>query len=130
MRTFLTSELSSTTPGEPRIIGKLADTVIIALDVAVPQANQNRPYKLSAYFVDWERQGRVNSVTLMNATDSTFTTIAPSQLLRDFGEGVWLSWNTSGSVRIRIAHVGGDPQIPAGGGGSDCPISAIAFDDI
>lgn len=122
--------LESTTRGEPRIIGKLADTVIIALDVAVPRANQNRPYKLSAYFVDWERQGRVNSVTLMNATDSTFTTIAPSQLLHDFGEGVWLSWNTSGSVRIRIAHVGGDPQIPGGGGGSDCPISAIAFDDI
>jgi len=122
--------LEGATTGAPRSIGKLADTVIIALDVAVPRPNQNRPYKLSAYFVDWERQGRVNSVTLMNATDSTFTTIAPSQLLRDFGEGVWLSWNTSGSVRIRVAHVGGDHQIPGGGGGSDCPISAIAFDDI
>jgi hypothetical protein len=122
--------LEAATAGAPRTLGKLSDVVIIALDIAVPQAEQNRAYKLSAYFVDWERQGRVNSVTLMNATDYTFTTIAPSQLLRDFGEGAWLSWNTSGSVRIRIAHVGGDHSIPDGGGGSDCPISAIAFDEI
>jgi hypothetical protein len=122
--------LEGTTAGSPRTIGKLADTVIIAVDVAVPRASQNRHYKLSAYFVDWERQGRVNSVTLMNATDSTFTTIAPSQLLRDFGDGVWLSWNTSGSVRIRVAHVGGDQTIRGGGGGSDCSISAVAFDDV
>jgi hypothetical protein len=122
--------LEGATAGAPRSIGKLSDVVIIALDIAVPPEEQSRAYRLSAYFVDWERQGRVNSVTLMNATDSTFTTIAPSQLLREFGGGAWLSWNTSGSVRIRVAHVGGDQNIPGGGGGGDCPISALAFDDV
>ena len=78
--------------------------------------------------MDWKARGRVNSVTLMNATDATFSTIAPSQLLRDFSGGAWLAWQTTGSVRLRIAHVGGDAAIPGGGGGGDCPISALAFD--
>ena len=122
--------LEGATAGAPRSIGKLSDVVIIAVDIVVPPAEPSRVYRLSAYFVDWERQGRVSSVTLMNATDATFTIIAPSQLLREYGGGAWLSWNTSGSVRIRVAHVGGDNKIPGGGGGSDCSISAVAFDDI
>jgi hypothetical protein len=44
--------------------GQLSDVVIIAIDVAVP-ASYTAHYQLSAYFVDWERQGRSNSVTLM-----------------------------------------------------------------
>jgi hypothetical protein len=54
--------------------------VIVAIDIAVPAAHQ-ASWRLAAYFVDWERQGRVNSVTLMNASGYSFTTIAPSQLL-------------------------------------------------
>ena len=103
--------------------------MIVAIDIAVPSTH-TASYQLAAYFVDWERQGCVNSVTLMNATDYTFDTIAPSQLLREFGGGAWLVWNTSGSVRVRVAHVGGDHTIPDGGGGSDCPISAIAFGSV
>lgn len=119
--------LESAKTGGARSIGKLSDVVIIALDVAVPAAH-TQSYQLAAYFVDWERQGRVNSITLMNATDYTFPTIAPSQLLRDFGGGAWLVWEATGSVRVRIAHVGGDNTVPDGGGGSDCPISALVWD--
>jgi len=85
--------LESATAGGARSIGQLSDVVIIAIDVAVP-ADYAAHYQLSAYFVDWERTGRSNSVTLMNATDATFSTIAPSQLLNDFGGGAWLVWNT------------------------------------
>ena len=38
-----------------------------------------------------ERQGRRISVALMDATESRFTQIAPSQLLEDFGDGVYLT---------------------------------------
>lgn len=71
----------------PRRIGKLSEGVIIAVDVEV---ENNREYQLAAYFVDWERQGRRISVALMDATDYKFNPIAPSQLLEDFGDGVYL----------------------------------------
>eukprot|EP00935_MAST-01C_sp_MAST-1C-sp1_P002341 g2341.t1 len=104
-----------------RRIGKLAEGVIIAVDIAVPDSSQ-APYDLTAYFVDWERQGRQMRVSLLNATESKFDVIAPSQLVEDFGDGVYLTWRVRGSVRIRVAHIGGDP------GGSDAVVSALFFD--
>lgn len=80
----------------PRRIGKLSEGVIIAVDVEV---ENNREYQLSAYFVDWERQGRRISVALMDATDYKFNQIAPSQLLEDFGDGVYLV------VRASSCHI-------------------------
>ena len=108
--------------GDGRGIGKLAEGVIIALDIAVTDEEQE--YQLSGYFVDWERQGRINSVALLNAAQSQFNVIAPAQILHNFGDGVYLVWKVKGSVRIRISHVGGDP------GGEDAPISAVFFDKV
>ena len=104
----------------PRAIGVLAETVIIAIDI---DADAVREHTLAAYFVDWERQGRQQSVALLNATDAAFGVIAPAQLLTDFGDGVYLVWRVRGSVRIRIAHVGGDP------GGDGAPLSALFWGD-
>ena len=82
--------------------------------------------------MDWERQGRGSSVRLMDATNSGFNQIAPSQLLTDFGGGAYLVWRVQGSVRICIAHVGGDNSTSFRedplGGGQDAPISGIFFD--
>ena len=113
-----------------RSIGKLAEGVIIAVDIAVanpranPRANPGQPYRLSAYFVDFERQGRVISVSLFNSTGSTFDAIAPAQILDSFGDGVYLVWEVEGSVRLKVAHVGSDP------GGQDALISALFFDPV
>jgi hypothetical protein len=103
-----------------RGIGKLAEGVIIAVDIDV--ADQTREYLLAAYFVDWERQGREMSVSLLDANDDSFGVLAPSQVLKNFGGGVYLSWRVQGSVRIRVSHVGGDP------GGNDAVLSAVFFD--
>ena len=73
--------------------------MVIAVDIT---AEPDKVYQLAAYFVDWERQGRTSSVALMNSTDFKFNQIAPSQILTDFGEGVYLVWRVRGSVRIRV----------------------------
>eukprot|EP00937_MAST-01D_sp_MAST-1D-sp2_P005240 g5240.t1 len=111
--------------GAARSIGRLAEGVIIALDVAVDPAvgGGGGEYTFSAYFVDWERQGRVSSVSLLNATDASFGVLAPMQVLRDYGGGAYLSWRVRGSVRLRVAHVGGDP------GGVDAGVSALFWDE-
>jgi hypothetical protein len=57
-----------------RTIGALADTVIIAIDIEVD--TPHRRYQLAAYFVDWEDQGRVSSVSLLNATVRCISTDA------------------------------------------------------
>jgi hypothetical protein len=76
-------------------------------------------YELAAYFVDWESTGRIQSIALLNSTNHNFNVIAPSQLLRDFSGGAYLVWRTHGSVRLRVAKVGGDP------GGMDACISGL-----
>jgi len=103
-----------------RSIGRLSQAVIVAVDIIT---SSNEPYQLSAYFVDWENQGRIESVTLLNASDSRFDVIAPLQMLENFSDGCYLVWQVRGSVRVRIAHVGGDP------GGQDAVISGLFFDD-
>ena len=74
--------------------------------------------------MDWERQGRQTSVSLLKADNAVFDVIAPSQMLSSFGDGEYVVWRVRGSVRVRVAHVGGDP------GGSDAAISAIFFDEV
>jgi hypothetical protein len=63
--------------------------------------------------------GRIQSIALLNSTNHNFNVIAPSQLLRDFSGGAYLVWRTHGSVRLRVAKVGGDP------GGMDACISGL-----
>lgn len=46
-----------------RSTGKLAGEVVFSIDIEVQDLSQQ--WQLSAYFVDWERQGRSQQVTLM-----------------------------------------------------------------
>jgi hypothetical protein len=103
-----------------RSAGKLAEEVVLAVDIFT--ATPNAAYRLAAYFVDWESQGRAQQVSILNATDATFPIAAPSQLLERFGGGAYLVWELRGDVRLRIAHVGTYP------GGADALVSGIFFD--
>ena len=103
-----------------RSVGKLAEEVVLAVDIFA--TSPNATYTLAAYFVDWEIQGRVQQVSILNATDATFPIAAPSQLLEAFGGGAYLVWEVKGDVRLRIAHVGTYP------GGADALVSGIFFD--
>ena len=108
--------------GAVRNIGKLSDVVIIAVDIMVHPAAATKQYQLAAYFVDWEGQGRSQTVSVLDATDSRFNIVAPTQVLEDFEGGAYLIWKLAGSVRLRISHIGGNP------GGQDAPVSGLFFD--
>ena len=112
-----------------RSVGKLAGKVVFSVDIEVPDESQQ--WQLSAYFVDWERQGRAQQVSILNATDSTYPIAAAATLLADFGEGAYLVWNVTGSVRMRVAHVGGGPTLApvnTNYGGGDAVVSGVFFD--
>ena len=47
-----------------------------------------------------------------------FNPKAPRQVLTDFAGGVWLTWELTGSVRLRISSISGDYAA----------LSAVAFD--
>ena len=112
-----------------RSVGKLAGNVVFSIDIEVPDVSQQ--WRLSAYFVDWERQGRSQQVSILNATASTYPIAAAATLLADFGAGAYLTWNVTGSVRIRVSHVGGGPTLApvnTNYGGADAIVSGIFFD--
>jgi len=112
-----------------RSTGKLAGEVVFSIDIEVQDLSQQ--WQLSAYFVDWERQGRSQQVSILNATASTYPIAAAATLLADFGDGAYLTWNVTGSVRIRVSHVGGGPTLTpvnTNYGGADAIVSGIFFD--
>jgi hypothetical protein len=112
-----------------RSVGKLAGNIVFSVDIEVPDVSQQ--WQLSAYFVDWERQGRSQQVSILNATESTYPIAAAATLLADFEEGAYLTWNVTGSVRMRVAHVGGGPTLApvnTNYGGADAVVSGLFFD--
>ncbi len=64
-----------------------------------------RTFELSVYCVDWDREGLQQAFELHNADNGEM--IAPVRILRDFGNGVYLTYRYHDSVRIRVNHVRG-----------------------
>ena len=79
--------------------------------------SEPRAFDLSLYFVDWDRQSRRQTVTIEDALGTRTW-----ELDRDFGDGVWATWQVSGSpdrpIRIGLAQRGADTAV----------VSAVAFD--
>ena len=69
----------------------------------------DRDYDLAIYCVDWDRQGRRQTVDLFDLT--TYKRLAPAQLLEAFEEGKYLIFRCRGSVRIRINQIRGDNAV-------------------
>lgn len=68
-------------------------------------ARDTEPYRISLYFADFERDGRRSAVELFDL--STKELLAPVYMVRDYGEGKYVTFEVSGSVRIRICQVRG-----------------------
>lgn len=79
--------------------------------------SETRTFDLSLYFVDWDRQARRQSVTVEDAQGTRTW-----ELAQDFAEGVWATWQVSGSpqrpVRIGLVQRGTDTAV----------VSAATFD--
>ena len=81
------------------------------------EVRQPRRFALSLYFVDWDRQGRRQTVTVEDAGGTRVW-----DLDRDFGDGLWASWEVEATperpLRVSLAQRGPDTAV----------VSAAAFD--
>ena len=56
----------------------------------------------SIYSMDWNRSGWIEKIEFL---DPLSRKVLNSQTLSDFGEGVYLTWNVTGHVTIRVSGV-------------------------
>jgi hypothetical protein len=81
-------------------------------------------HKLSLYFLDWDYLGRSEKVEILDGSGGD---VLDSRTISNFGNGLYLTWNVKGAIRVRITKVSGpngilnglflDPAKGAGGGG-------------
>ncbi|MGH2356313.1 MAG: hypothetical protein ACRDJN_32305, partial [Chloroflexota bacterium] len=83
----------------------------------VVEVREPRRFTLSLYFVDWDRQERRQTVTLHDALGTRTW-----ELDRDFGDGLWASWQVSTTperpLRVELTQRGRDTAV----------VSAATFD--
>jgi hypothetical protein len=61
-------------------------------------------HQLAMYFLDWDRNGRSQTVEILDATNNT---VLNTQNLSAFTEGKYLVWNIRGNVKIRLTKLAG-----------------------
>ena len=59
----------------------------------------NHPYKLSMYFLDWDKENRRSVIEIFDL--QTLNIIAPVAMVRDYEHGKYVSFSFDKSVRIR-----------------------------
>jgi hypothetical protein len=67
-------------------------------------------HQVGLYCLDWDG-GRAESVTV---TDVASGNVLDTRNLTSFGSGIWLLWNVSGHVAIRVARTGGNNAVTSG----------------
>jgi hypothetical protein len=106
----------------PRRIGQFCSnqgTPTFALNVQVAPLPPNATYQFSFYFADYDARGRRQTVQLMDLV--TLNVISEPVLVGpDFTGGVWLVWQYSRSIRIRMNGIRGDNAV----------LSAVLFDSV
>jgi len=68
-------------------------------------------HMVSIYAVDWDSRGRSETVQVL---DGTTLAILDSETLSPFTNGVWLSWNVSGHVKIILTDLTGPNAVLSG----------------
>lgn len=64
-----------------------------------------QPHKLSLYFVDWDRTGRSQKVEVLDGNSGA---VLDTRTISNFQNGVYLSWNVKGLIRIRLTRLAGN----------------------
>lgn len=77
------------------------------VDVAIP-AGQSKT--LSVYFLDWDNQGRSESVEVIDANG----VVIDSRTVANFTGGLWLSWAITGNCRLKFARTAGSNAVLSG----------------
>ena len=92
-----------------------------SIDIRITDGLQHR---LALYFLDWDFAGRSETV---QCSDGDTGAVLGTQTVSGFGQGIYLTWNLSGHVRITITRNGGPNAVLSGiffGGGAAMPTVA------
>lgn len=80
-------------------------------EVTVTLAEGQLSTRMAAYFVDPDRSSRVQQVEVVDAATNE---VLSSVRLRDFRNGTYLSWEITGSVKLRITRIEGPNAVFSG----------------
>lgn len=72
--------------------------------------SDGKQYALSLYCIDWDNQGRSQRVDLLDTAGN----LLGSQTLSNFTGGVYLGWQISGSVVVRLTKLAGPNAVLSG----------------
>lgn len=84
-------------------------------NVSVSDANQHR---ISLYFLDWDSLNRSQTVEIRNAATNE---LLDSRYLANFQGGVYLRWNITGNVTVKVVNAAGSVNAVASGFFLDVP---------
>lgn len=80
----------------------------LSLDV---NFTDNRPHRLTLYFLDWDTHARRQTVELFDATTGK---LLNSQAVFGFNAGMYFSWEIKGRVLVRLSHAAGNNAVLMG----------------
>jgi hypothetical protein len=75
------------------------------------QFGDSRTHQVTAYFLDWDQQGRAERVDVVDAVSQT---VLDSRSIGSFGGGQYLVWTVTGNVTLRITGTGGPNAVISG----------------
>ncbi|MEO5804163.1 MAG: glycoside hydrolase family 9 protein [Verrucomicrobiota bacterium] len=84
-----------------RVATSWESTTSFTITINMPDTNT---HQLGMYFLDWDRNGRVQTVEVLDALTGT---VLNTQSLSSFTEGKYLVWDISGNVKVRLSRVSG-----------------------
>lgn len=68
-------------------------------------------HQLAVYCLDWDNQGRVETVSILNAQTGA---VLDSHMISSFTSGQYLVWNLSGNIEIQFTAVAGPNAVMSG----------------
>jgi hypothetical protein len=103
--------------GSGRVAATWYSTSAFTIDVAI---TDGQPHNLALYLLDWDQNGRVQTVDILDAGNGT---LLDRRTASAFQNGVYLVWRIGGSVRLKVSNsVSGSNAVVSGlffGGGSN-----------
>jgi hypothetical protein len=69
-------------------------------------SRQNQSYKLSLYFVDWDKKDRRSAIEILDLNNKEL--LIPIYIMREYESGKYITFNLDRPVRVRIDQVRGD----------------------
>jgi hypothetical protein len=69
------------------------------------------PHKLALYALDWDSQGRSESIAILDATTGA---VLNTQSLSNFTNGIYAVWTVTGSITVNITVTGGANAVISG----------------